>query len=129
MKPLWFEAAAATNTGLPVRPGAISAMILTVAGALAYTGGWLSPLRLTQDPTMAAFEDANGMHAGFCRNHAWCLEANKHRPRGFDTCLRSGSVSDGDDSLSPDEMMSGHAIASHHRVITATVHEQFGEDA
>jgi catalase len=44
--------------------------MLSVAGAFAYAGGWLSPARLTQDRMMAAFQDANGAHAGFRRNHA-----------------------------------------------------------
>ena len=44
--------------------------MLSVAGAFAYAGGWLSPNRLTQDRMMVAFQDANGTHAGFRRNHA-----------------------------------------------------------
>ena len=70
MKPLWFKAATATNPGLLVRLGAIGAVMLSVTGAFAYTGGWLSPVRLTQDRMMAAFRDANGTHVGFRRNHA-----------------------------------------------------------
>src|SRR5258705_1161671 len=70
MKPLWFKAAIATNPGLLVRLGAIGAVMLSVTGAFAYTGGWLSPRRLTQDRMMAAFRDANGAHLGFRRNHA-----------------------------------------------------------
>jgi catalase len=70
MKPLWFKAATATNPGLLVRLGAIGAVMLSVTGAFAYTGGWLSPRRLTQDRMMAAFRDANGAHLGFRRNHA-----------------------------------------------------------
>jgi len=53
-----------------VRLGAIGGVMLSVAGAFAYVGGWLSPVRLTQDRMMAAFQDANGTHAGFRRNHA-----------------------------------------------------------
>ena len=52
------------------RLGAIGAVILCVAGAFAYVGGWLSPGRLTQDRMMTAFQDANGSHPGFRRNHA-----------------------------------------------------------
>jgi catalase len=70
MKPFWFRAALVTNVGVPVRLGAIGAVMLSVAGAFAFTGGWLSPVRLTQDRMMAAFQDANGTHAGFRRNHA-----------------------------------------------------------
>jgi catalase len=53
-----------------VRLGGIGAVMLSVAGAFAYTGGWLSPARLTQDRMMAAFQDVNGIHPGFRRNHA-----------------------------------------------------------
>src|ERR1700724_2003783 len=70
MKPFWFRAVQVTNLGLLVRLGAIGAVMLSVAGAFAYVGGWLSPARLTQDRLMAAFQDANGIHAGFRRNHA-----------------------------------------------------------
>src|SRR5713226_9564111 len=70
MKPLWFQVATATDPGLLVRLGAIGAVMLSVTGAFAYTGAWLSPVRLTQDRMMAAFRDANGAHAGFRRNHA-----------------------------------------------------------
>jgi len=53
-----------------IRVGAIGTMMLSVAGAFAYAGGWLSPVRLTQDRMMAAFQDAYGTHVGFRRNHA-----------------------------------------------------------
>jgi catalase len=70
MKPFWFASGPAGNAGVLVRLGAIGAVMLGVAGAFAYAGGWLSPARLTQDKMMAAFKDANGVHAGFRRNHA-----------------------------------------------------------
>jgi catalase len=70
MKPFWFRAALLTNPGVPFRLGAIGAVMLSVAGAFGYAGGWLSPTRLTQDRMMAAFQDVNGTHAGFRRNHA-----------------------------------------------------------
>src|SRR5437879_493963 len=70
MKPFRFGEREVSNAGVLVRLGAIGAVMLSVAGAFAYTGGWLSPLRLTQDRMMAAFEDANGTHPGFRRNHA-----------------------------------------------------------
>src|ERR1700704_1349588 len=70
MKQLWFKAAIATNPGLLVRLGAIGAVMLRGTGTFAYTGGWLSPVRLTQDRMMAAFRDANGTNVGFRRNHA-----------------------------------------------------------
>jgi catalase len=70
MKPFWFGAGSVSNSGALVRLGAIGAVLLGVAGAFAYVGGWLSPARLTQDRMMAAFQDANGPHPGFRRNHA-----------------------------------------------------------
>src|SRR6202521_2816132 len=70
MKPFWFGAGPVSNAGVLVRLGAIGAVMLGLAGAFAYVGGWLSPVRLTQDRMMAAFQDANGIHAGFRRNHA-----------------------------------------------------------
>ncbi len=46
-------------------------LILVAAAALfAYTGGWLTPERHTQDRFMAAFEAHDGKHPGFRRNHA-----------------------------------------------------------
>jgi catalase len=59
-----------SDFGVLARLGAIGAVILCVAGAFAYVGGWLSPGRLTQDRMMTAFQDVNGSHPGFRRNHA-----------------------------------------------------------
>jgi catalase len=52
------------------RLAAIGIMLLVVAGLFAYTGGWLSPHRLTPSLLMGAFEGDNGPHPGFRRNHA-----------------------------------------------------------
>jgi catalase len=70
MNPFWFGPGPVGSAGVLVRLGAIGAVMLSVAGAFAYVGGWLSPVRLTQDRMMAAFRDTNGIHAGFRRNHA-----------------------------------------------------------
>ena len=70
MKPFWFGAGPVHRAGVLLWLGAIGAVILSVAAAFAYVGGWLSPARLTQDRMMAAFQHANGAHAGFRRNHA-----------------------------------------------------------
>src|SRR6202140_4531923 len=59
-----------TTAGVVIRLGAIGVAVLSVAGAFAYTGGWLSPRRLTEDRMLAAFTDAEGLHPGFRRNHA-----------------------------------------------------------
>ncbi|MDB6045612.1 MAG: Catalase domain protein [Gammaproteobacteria bacterium] len=58
--------AAATLTRLAV----IGVAMLGVAGAFAYAGGWLSPGRLTPARLLRAFEEVNGTHPGFRRNHA-----------------------------------------------------------
>jgi catalase len=70
MKSFWFRGSRVTDLGVLLRLGGIGAVMLGMAAAFAYAGGWLSPVRLTQDRMMAAFEDANGAHAGFRRNHA-----------------------------------------------------------
>ena len=59
-----------TTAGVVIRLGAIGVAVLSVSGAFAYTGGWLSPRRLTEDRMLAAFTDAEGLHPGFRRNHA-----------------------------------------------------------
>src|ERR1700693_3165745 len=48
----------------------IGAVLVAVAGAFAYVGGWLSPNRLTQIRMIAAFESASGDHPGFRHHHA-----------------------------------------------------------
>jgi catalase len=53
-----------------LRLGGIGAVLLCSAGAFAYTGGWLSPDRVTPKKLVAGFEAANGPHPGFRRNHA-----------------------------------------------------------
>jgi catalase len=53
-----------------LRLGAVGAAVAAVAGAFAYTGGWLTPHRLTQARVVDRFEQVNGRHPGFRRNHA-----------------------------------------------------------
>ncbi len=48
----------------------IGVVLPVVAGLFAYTGGWLSPHRLSPARLMGAFQDDNGPHPGFRRNHA-----------------------------------------------------------
>jgi catalase len=63
----------------PSRPGSASfigrlALVLfivaTVATLFAYAGGWLSPRALTPPRMIDRFEQVNGVHPGFRRNHA-----------------------------------------------------------
>ncbi len=61
----------------PLRPVAILARLAVIGGvtvcaaaAFAYTGGWLSPGRLTQARIIDRFQAVNGTSPGFRRNHA-----------------------------------------------------------
>jgi catalase len=48
----------------------IGVALAVVAGAFAYLGGWFSPNELTPARFTDAFEQVNGVHPGFRRNHA-----------------------------------------------------------
>ncbi|WP_454683892.1 catalase family peroxidase [Ancylobacter moscoviensis] len=50
--------------------GATGLVLAGVAGAFAYTGGFLSPGKLTQSRFIDRFQALNGVHPGFRRNHA-----------------------------------------------------------
>jgi catalase len=52
-----------------VRLGIIGVVLLSLALAFAWTGGWLSPDRLDQARLVDTFEQVNGPHPGFRRNH------------------------------------------------------------
>jgi catalase len=57
-------------------PGAVARLTLIgialvgVAGTFAYLGGWLTPKALTPARFTNGFEEVNGVHPGFRRNHA-----------------------------------------------------------
>src|SRR5438876_9774041 len=48
----------------------IGAALAAVAGTFAYLGGWLTPHDLTPARFTDGFEQVNGIHPGFRRNHA-----------------------------------------------------------
>jgi catalase len=52
------------------RLGVIGVALAAVAGAFAYLGGWFTPKDLTPARFIDAFEQADGVHTGFRRNHA-----------------------------------------------------------
>ena len=52
-----------------VRLALIGAVLTAVAGAFAYLGGWLTPHALTPARFTDGFEQVNGVHPGFRRNH------------------------------------------------------------
>jgi catalase len=65
-----------TRVCVPCRLGAIGAVVALLAGAFAYTAGWLTPSRLSTGSIIGAFEQNAGRHPGFRRNHAkgLCVE-------------------------------------------------------
>jgi catalase len=48
----------------------VASAVVGVGGAVAYTAGWLSPGGLSQGRVIDRFEQVNGKHPGFRRNHA-----------------------------------------------------------
>jgi catalase len=48
----------------------IGAALAAVAGVFAYFGGWFAPNALTPGRFVDGFEQVNGVHSGFRRNHA-----------------------------------------------------------
>src|ERR1700732_1402123 len=48
----------------------IGVALAAVIGTFAYFGGWFSPNDLTPARFTDGFEEVNGVHAGFRRNHA-----------------------------------------------------------
>src|SRR5882672_8615546 len=48
----------------------IGVALATVAGTFAYVGGWFTPNELTPARFTDGFEEVNGVHPGFRRNHA-----------------------------------------------------------
>jgi catalase len=58
------------GAAMVVRLAAIGAVVVTAAAGFAYTGGWLTPGRLSPDRVVDALEASNGRHPGFRRNHA-----------------------------------------------------------
>lgn len=55
---------------LRLRTTALVLVIAGIIGAFAYTGGWLTPHALTPARITDRFEEVNGQHSGFRRNHA-----------------------------------------------------------
>src|SRR6478672_6068421 len=53
-----------------LRLAAIGAILAGIALLFAYAGGWLTPHHLTPKAMINTFEDLNGSHPGFRRNHA-----------------------------------------------------------
>jgi catalase len=58
------------STGALLRLGAIGVVLVAVIACFAFTGGWLSPDRLTPARFVHEFQQVFGHHSGFRRNHA-----------------------------------------------------------
>ncbi|MDB5313910.1 MAG: catalase [Gemmataceae bacterium] len=56
--------------GTVARVGLIGVILAALAGAFAYLGGWFTPDDLTPARFTDAFEQIDGVHPGFRRNHA-----------------------------------------------------------
>ena len=50
--------------------GLIGVVLIAIAAAFAWAGGWFDPSRLDADRLIDTFEQADGLHPGFRRNHA-----------------------------------------------------------
>lgn len=59
-----------TKASLIIRLATIGAVIIVIAGSFAFAGGWLTPHALTPASMINTFEQVNGPHPGFRRNHA-----------------------------------------------------------
>ena len=59
-----------SSTSLVARFAAIAAVLAVAAGGFAYVGGWLTPRDVTPVRFVEAFQQADGVHPGFRRNHA-----------------------------------------------------------
>src|SRR5262245_66480301 len=53
-----------------MRLAMIGGALLVVVGGFAYLGGWLTPGTLSPGRFTDAFQQVNGVHPGFRRNHA-----------------------------------------------------------
>jgi catalase len=69
-QPSETHAAAFQGTGMILRLTAIGVVIAGIAGLFLYAGGWFSPRALSPATMINTFEQVNGEHPGFRRNHA-----------------------------------------------------------
>src|ERR1700674_2809582 len=58
------------GAGLIMRLTAIGVVLAGIAGLFVYVGGWLTPRTLSPASMINTFEQVNGPHPGFRRNHA-----------------------------------------------------------
>ncbi len=65
-----YQLRAVFDKGVRSRLAVIGVAVLIVVACFVYVGGWLSPGRLTQARIIDAFQQVDGIHPGFRRNHA-----------------------------------------------------------
>src|SRR5438093_12423035 len=70
----------------------IGVALAAVAGTFAYLGGWLTPNDLTPARFIDGFEDVNGAHPGFRRNHAKGVGVSGYFASNGNGARRSKSV-------------------------------------
>lgn len=58
------------RSSLIIRLAAIGMLVAGITGLFLYAGGWLTPHSLTPKSMINTFEQVNGPHPGFRRNHA-----------------------------------------------------------
>lgn len=58
------------GAGFVLRCAAVGVVIVAVLGLFLFAGGWFTPHTLSPDVMINTFEQANGEHPGFRRNHA-----------------------------------------------------------
>lgn len=69
-RPTEKQPAALTSRSRLARLTVIGVVILGVAAAFLYLGGWFAPRAVTPTRFVDAFEGVDGIHSGFRRNHA-----------------------------------------------------------
>jgi catalase len=67
-----------SKASMLARLAVIGFVLATVAGAFLYLGGWFSPNELTPARFVDGFEEVNGVHPGFRRNHARGIGVSGH---------------------------------------------------
>src|SRR5437870_2644665 len=70
----------------------IGVALAAVAGTFAYLGGWFTPNGLTPARFTDGFEEVNGVHSGFRRNHAKGLGASGYFESNGNGCRFSKAV-------------------------------------
>jgi catalase len=65
-----YQISTLTSRGALAWLATIGVVLLVIVACFVYVAGWLSPHRLSQARFIDRFEEVNGVHPGFRRNHA-----------------------------------------------------------